>query len=280
MGAKGTGLRPQRPDREDRAEPQAAARPRPAGHQPQADGPRQLQAGRNHQRARRRVAAVREPQLVLPRRRRARTARSTSRCRTATTSPRTRCGSGRRSRCTAAIEDGCPAPVFANHETHWWDGSQIYGSRHGEAEDAPHLHRRQDQGRRRRPAARERRPRRRPHRDAWRTGGSARRCCTRCSPASTTRSCDELKKAYPDLDDQRLFELGVLVVSALIAKIHTVEWTTCVLRHPALQIGMNANWYGALGRDVQGQDRPRRRQRGVLAASSARRPTTTLRRSR
>jgi Animal haem peroxidase len=33
----------------------------------------------------------------------------------------------------------------------------------------------------------------------------------------------------------------------LIAKIHTVEWTTCVLRHPALQIGMNANWYGALG---------------------------------
>ena len=26
------------------------------------------------------------------------------------------------------IEDGKPAPVFANAETHWWDGSQIYGS--------------------------------------------------------------------------------------------------------------------------------------------------------
>ena len=39
----------------------------------------------------------------------------------------------------------------------------------------------------------------------------------------------------------------MLVVSALIAKIHTVEWTPCVLRHPALQIGMSANWYGALG---------------------------------
>lgn len=24
--------------------------------------------------------------------------------------------------------DGCPAPVFSNVETHWWDGSQIYGS--------------------------------------------------------------------------------------------------------------------------------------------------------
>ncbi len=26
------------------------------------------------------------------------------------------------------ITSGCPAPVFANQETHWWDGSQIYGS--------------------------------------------------------------------------------------------------------------------------------------------------------
>jgi hypothetical protein len=59
--------------------------------------------------------------------------------------------------------------------------------------------------------------------------------------------CDELKKSYPSFDDQRLFEVAWLVVAALIAKIHTVEWTTCVLRHPALQIGMNANWYGALG---------------------------------
>ena len=37
------------------------------------------------------------------------------------------------------------------------------------------------------------------------------------------------------MDDQRLYETAVLVVSALIAKIHTVEWTTCILRHPALQ---------------------------------------------
>ena len=26
------------------------------------------------------------------------------------------------------IKDGEPAPVFANVETHWWDGSQVYGS--------------------------------------------------------------------------------------------------------------------------------------------------------
>jgi hypothetical protein len=49
------------------------------------------------------------------------------------------------------------------------------------------------------------------------------------------------------MDDQRLYETAVLVVSALMAKIHTVEWTPCILRHPALQISMSANWYGALG---------------------------------
>ena len=33
-------------------------------------------------------------------------------------------------------------------------------------------------------------------------------------------------------------------IAALIAKIHTVEWTTAILGHPALQIGMRANWFG------------------------------------
>jgi hypothetical protein len=32
-----------------------------------------------------------------------------------------------------------------------------------------------------------------------------------------------------------------------MAKIHTVEWTPAILAHPALQIGMNANWWGVVG---------------------------------
>jgi hypothetical protein len=32
-----------------------------------------------------------------------------------------------------------------------------------------------------------------------------------------------------------------------MAKIHTVEWTPAILGHPALQIGMNANWWGLAG---------------------------------
>ncbi len=145
-----------------------------------------------------------------------------------------------------AIKDGCPAPTFENTETHWWDGSQIYGSgvekqnqlrtfTDGKIKVA-------DDGRL-------------PTSDIpgvdltgfqenWWVGvGLLHTLFAREHNAV----CDALKKAYPSLDDQRLFELGVLVVSALIAKIHTVEWTTCVLRHPALQIGMNANWFGALG---------------------------------
>ncbi|HZP14969.1 MAG TPA: peroxidase family protein, partial [Nocardioides sp.] len=82
---------------------------------------------------------------------------------------------------------------------------------------------------------------------------------------------DAIAKAHPDLSDQRLFELGVLVVSALIAKIHTVEWTPCVLRHPALQIGMSANWYGALGetfRDKVGRIGDSEALSGIVGSST------------
>ncbi len=41
-----------------------------------------------------------------------------------------------------------------------------------------------------------------------------------------------------------LFEVGRLVVSALIAKIHTIEWTTQLLYNKPLHEGMNSNWSG------------------------------------
>lgn len=145
------------------------------------------------------------------------------------------------------IVDGQPAPVFANTETHWWDGSQVYGTGKEKQSEVRTF-----------------------------TDGKIKVSENGRLPESVTTAgidltgfednywtgvgllhtlfarehnavCDALKKAYPSFNDQRLYQTAVLVVSALIAKIHTVEWTTCVLRHPALQIGMNANWYGALG---------------------------------
>jgi hypothetical protein len=35
-----------------------------------------------------------------------------------------------------------------------------------------------------------------------------------------------------------------------MAKIHTVEWTPAILAHPALQIGMAANWWGLVGENL------------------------------
>ncbi|KAF2110829.1 heme peroxidase [Lophiotrema nucula] len=59
--------------------------------------------------------------------------------------------------------------------------------------------------------------------------------------------CDELAKAYPDWSSEKLFDTARLVNCALMAKIHTVEWTPGILAHPTLKVSMNANWWGILG---------------------------------
>jgi hypothetical protein len=63
--------------------------------------------------------------------------------------------------------------------------------------------------------------------------------------------CDRLKQEYPDWKDDDLFDHARLINAALMAKIHTVEWTPGILGHPALQIAMNANWWGMLGEHVK-----------------------------
>ncbi len=47
-----------------------------------------------------------------------------------------------------------------------------------------------------------------------------------------------------DVTDDELFQITRLVVSAEIAKIHTIEWTTQLLYNEPLHRGMNANWNG------------------------------------
>lgn len=56
---------------------------------------------------------------------------------------------------------------------------------------------------------------------------------------------------YKDVSDDLLFEVGRLVVSAEIAKIHTIEWTTQLLYDEPLYRGMNANWSGLFGSDPE-----------------------------
>ena len=47
-----------------------------------------------------------------------------------------------------------------------------------------------------------------------------------------------------DVSADELFEVARLVVSAEIAKIHTIEWTPQLLYDEPLYLGMNSNWHG------------------------------------
>jgi len=55
---------------------------------------------------------------------------------------------------------------------------------------------------------------------------------------------------YREVSADELFEAARLVVSAEIAKIHTIEWTPQLLYDEPLYLGMNSNWHGLLhGKD-------------------------------
>lgn len=60
--------------------------------------------------------------------------------------------------------------------------------------------------------------------------------------------CDMLKVNYPDLDDEQLYRHARLVTAAVIAKIHTIDWTVELLKTDTLLVGMRINWYGLLGK--------------------------------
>ena len=56
--------------------------------------------------------------------------------------------------------------------------------------------------------------------------------------------CDRLAKEFPAWNDQQLFDKARLIVSALMAKIHTVEWTPAIMPHPIIVLALRTNWYG------------------------------------
>src|ERR1700743_3636142 len=58
--------------------------------------------------------------------------------------------------------------------------------------------------------------------------------------------CDMLHETYPDWDDNRLFNVARLINAAVMAKIHTVEWTPAILPNPGLNAALNANWFGLI----------------------------------
>jgi hypothetical protein len=156
---------------------------------------------------------------------------------------------------TRGDADGSRPPTFLNEVTHWWDGSQIYGSdaatQRGLRSGTLGKLTLTDDGLL--PVD--------PATGVERTGfvrnwwiglGMMHTVFAREHNAI----CDRLHAAHPDWDDERLFQTARLVNAALMAKIHTVEWTPGILANRTLYDGMRANWYGLLTRWFGG-DHPR-----------------------
>jgi hypothetical protein len=138
-------------------------------------------------------------------------------------------------------------PTFQNAETHWWDGSQIYGVnaetlatiRSGEmgklGVDGNGLLRVGDGG--------------------FDVTGVTGNYWLGLSILHTLFSlehntiCDHLHEKHPEWSDDDLFDHARLINAALMAKIHTVEWTPAIVPHPTVHYGMRANWWGLLGED-------------------------------
>ena len=131
-----------------------------------------------------------------------------------------------------------------NEVTHWWDGSQIYGSDQATQDRLrSHVHGKL------RVAHDGRLPQ---DRDGIEETGFTRNWWLGLAMLHTlfvhehNAICDELRTAYPQWDDARLFNVARLVNAASMAKIHTLEWTPAILPNPALNVAMNANWFGLL----------------------------------
>jgi len=142
---------------------------------------------------------------------------------------------------------GCPAgpPTFLCDGTFWWDASEIYGSDLQTQRDL-----RGTDGKLKMDDGRLPNHPQFPGIDrtgfigGWWAGLSLLHTLF---VREHNAICDMLSAKYPAWANDRLFETARLINAALMAKIHTVEWTPAILGQPILKIGMNANWWGAFG---------------------------------
>jgi hypothetical protein len=140
-------------------------------------------------------------------------------------------------------------PTYVNTETHWWDGSSVYGS---SDEIAAGLRTFEDgkmviEHGRLPLNAKTGLPLTGFNENWWVGLGLLHTLFT----LEHNAICDNIRGVYSSWSDERIYQTAKLINSALIAKIHTVEWTTAILPNKVLQMGMNANWWGLAGRRVR-----------------------------
>jgi hypothetical protein len=140
--------------------------------------------------------------------------------------------------------------TFVTADTHWWDGSQIYGTT-SEFADALRTH----EGGKLRIDEHGLPPKEIEvgHIDFKGAAGNfwiGLALLHSLFMREHNLVCDRLHEAYPNMTDQQLYEKARLVVAALMAKIHTVDWTPAIIAHPTTVLALRTNWYGVLGEHV------------------------------
>lgn len=134
--------------------------------------------------------------------------------------------------------------TLSNKVTHWWDGSQIYGSSDEEKESVRASGGKllldendeidyTDEGL--------------PITGFTDNFWSGLHVMHTIFAREHNYIVDELSSLYPSMTDDELFETARLCISAVIAKIHTVEWTPTLLDNTISTFGLNINWFGLEG---------------------------------
>jgi hypothetical protein len=137
-------------------------------------------------------------------------------------------------------------PTFVTDDTHWWDGSQIYGR---DPQFAGAL-RSGEKGKLRIdergliPQEIE------VHVDLTGVAGNfwvGLALLHSLFMREHNAVCDRLHTAHPELSDDELYDKARLVVAALMAKIHTTDWTPAIIAHPTTVKALRTNWWGLEG---------------------------------
>ncbi len=133
-------------------------------------------------------------------------------------------------------------PTYINTETHWWDASQVYA-----VDKQQTAFRRSgqngkliigDNGLLRLPPDPALNPALVP---GWWLGLEM---MMTLFTLEHNAICDRLYAEYPNWSDDEIFARARLINAALMAKIHTVEWTPAIISHPTSQYALKANWWG------------------------------------
>ena len=145
----------------------------------------------------------------------------------------------------ARPDRGSGRAVFENQASHWWDGSEVYGT---DSTKAAQLR----DGAKLRLTSEGYLPEdvkgmeMTGFNESWWLGLSGLHTLF---AREHNVLCDELRAQYRGWSDERVYQTARLIVSALIAKIHTVEWTPAILGTEVIDIGLKSNWNGPPAND-------------------------------